>query len=80
MLISLLHNLRMHTLWHRYTYKYYKQDFENSLKIHRRIIDFLKEKNSSPEEIEKVVREHIEIALKPFLSAMKELETNIRQE
>lgn len=80
MLIVLLHNLRMHTLWHRYTHKYYKQDFENSLKIHRRIIDLLKEKNSSPEEIEKVVREHIEIALKPFLSTMKELESIIRDE
>ncbi|HBF43021.1 MAG TPA: hypothetical protein DDW42_05205 [Desulfobacteraceae bacterium] len=67
-------------MWHRYTHKYYKQDFENSLKIHRRIIDLLKEKNSSPEEIEKVVREHIEIALKPFLSTMKELESIIRDE
>jgi len=76
-LIALLHNLRMHTLWHRYTYQYYKEDFRNSLKIHRRIIDLFKEKKVSPEEIEKVVRQHIEVALRPFLSSMERLEMKI---
>lgn len=73
-LISLLRNLRMHTLWHRYTYHYYKEDFKNSLKIHKRIIDLFKKKEVSPEEIEKIVRQHIEVALEPFLAAMEELE------
>ena len=73
-LIGQLHTLRMHTLWHRYTYHYYKEDFENSLKIHRRIIDLFREKKVSAEEIEKVVREHIEVALDPFLVAMGKLE------
>ena len=73
-LIALLRNLRMHTLWHRYTYQYYKEDFRNSLKIHNRIIDLFTEKKVSPEEIEKVVRQHIEVALGPFLAAMEKLE------
>ena len=73
-LITFLRNLRMHTLWHRYTYQYYKKDFRNSLMIHRKIIDLFKEKKVSPEEIEKVVRQHIEIALGPFLTAMEKLE------
>ena len=73
-LIALLHNLRMHTLWHRYTYHYYKEDFKNSLKIHKRIIDLFKKKEVSPEEIEKIVRQHIEVALEPFLKAMEKLE------
>jgi len=73
-LITLLHNLRMHTLWHRYTYQYYKEDFKNSLLIHRKIIDLFKEKKVSPEEIEKTVRRHIEAALGPFLTAMEKLE------
>ena len=73
-LITHLRNLRMHTLWHRYTYQYYKKDFRNSLMIHRKIIDLFKEKKVSPEEIEKVVRQHIEVALGPFLSAMEKLE------
>lgn len=73
-LIALLRTLRMHTLWHRYTYQYYKEDFRQSLKIHRQIIDLFKEKKVSPEEIEKVVRKHIERALEPFLNAMEKLE------
>lgn len=76
-LITLLHNLRMHTLWHRYTYQYYKEDFRNSLKIHRKIINLFREENTSPEEIERVVRQHIEIALDPFLIAMEKLEGGI---
>ena len=73
-LITLLRNLRMHTLWHRYTYQYYKEDFKNSLMIHHKIIDLFKKKEVSPEEIEKAVRQHIEVALGPFLSAMEKLE------
>ena len=73
-LIALLRNLRMHTLWHRYTYQYYKEDFENSLMIHRKIIDLFKKKEVSPDEIEKAIRNHIEAALGPFLSAMEKLE------
>ncbi len=73
-LITLLRNLRMHTLWHRYTYNYYKEDFKNSLMIHQRIIDLFRKKKVSPEEIEKTVRQHIEVALGPFLAAMEKLE------
>jgi len=73
-LIALLHNLRMHTLWHRYTHHYYKEDFRNSLKVHRQIIDLFKEKKVPAEEVEKVVRQHIEVALGPFLNAMEKLE------
>ena len=73
-LIAHLHNLRMHTLWHRYTHHYYKEDFRNSLKIHQRIIDLFKEKEVPAEKIEKVVRQHIEVALGPFLKAMEKLE------
>jgi len=76
-LIALLRNLRMHTLWHRYTYKYYKEDFKNSLMVHRKIINLFKEKKAPPEEIEQAVRQHIEVALDPFLKAMKELEERV---
>ena len=76
-LIALLRTLRMHRLWHRYTHHFYKEDFRNSLEVHRRIIDLFKEQRVSQEEIEKVVREHIERALVPFLEAMGKLEEKI---
>ena len=73
-LIALLRNLRMHTLWHRYTVNYYKADFKHSLMIHQRITNLFKKKKAAPEEIEKIVRQHIEDALEPFLAAMEKLE------
>ena len=73
-LIALLRTLRMHTLWHRYTHHYYKEDFSNSLKIHQKIMDLFKEKKVPAKEIEGVVRQHIEVALGPFLKAMETLE------
>ncbi len=77
-LINLLKYLRMHTLWHRYTYHYYKEDFENSLKVHRQILNLFKRKKVGPEKIERLVRDHIERALQPFLSAMKDLEDELQ--
>lgn len=75
-LINVLKSLRMHTLWHRYTYQYYKKVHRKSLKYHREIIDLYKAEKPSAKRIEKIVREHIEIATEPFLAAMKKLESN----
>ena len=69
-----LYNLRMHTLWHRYTFQYYQQDFKESIALHRRIIDLFASKNTSLQELESLVRHHIEIAMEPFLTAMDKLE------
>ena len=73
-LIALLHNLRMHTLWHRYTYHYYKEDFDRSLEVHKKILDLFKNRRTRQETVEKAVRKHIEEALQPFLRAMDQLE------
>lgn len=74
-LISILKNLHMHALWHRYTYQYHQQDLQSSLLIHRRILDLFKEKSVQPRKIEQVVRQHMEKALGVFIKAMKSLET-----
>lgn len=73
-LISKLYNLRMHTLWHRYTFQYYQQDFKESLALHAQIIDLFAGKNTSMPELEQLVRYHIEIAMEPFVTAMETLE------
>ena len=73
-LIGLLRHLRMHTLWHRYTYHYYKEDFDHSLEIHRKIVELFKNPRTQGQMVENVVREHIEEALTPFINAMKKLE------
>ena len=73
-LIALLQNLRLHTLWHRYTYQYYKKDFKKSLESHRQLIELYKEKEPDRGKIENLFRQHIEVGLDSFLSAMDTLE------
>ena len=73
-LIALLQNLRLHTLWHRYTYQYYKKDFKKSLESHRQLIELYKEKEPDRDKIENLFRQHIEVGLDSFLSAMDTLE------
>lgn len=71
-LIGIVENLRLHSLWHRFCYKYYKEDFGKSLQIHKKILDLFCDKNSDVQEIEKTVRDHIEIALDRFMSYLNE--------
>ena len=71
LLIDLLTTLRMHTMWYRFSYKYYMEDFRKSLRIHKRILDLFKSKKSDPREIEAVVRDHIEMAVERFLAYLK---------
>jgi DNA-binding GntR family transcriptional regulator len=74
LLIDLLTTLRMHTMWYRFSYKYYMQDFRKSLRIHKRILDLFKGKKSDPRKIEAAVRDHIEIAVETFLAFFEERE------
>lgn len=71
-LIRVLENLRMHSIWHRFSYQYYKEDFQKSLAIHRKILALFREKDPDEEVIERTVRQHIEVALKRFLLYLQE--------
>jgi len=71
-LINLLKTLRMHTMWYRFSYKYYKEDFNKSLKIHEKILNLFKSRKSDPKKIEDVVRNHIEVAVERFLAYLEE--------
>ncbi len=77
LLVDLLTTLRMHTMWYRFSYKYYMEDFRKSLRIHKRILDLFKSKKSDPREIEAVVRDHIEMAVERFLAYLEEQEREL---
>jgi len=70
-LIRLLRRLRMHYLWHRFAYKYYQEDFAKTVSYHKKILALFKNKKSDPDEIEKLVRYHIAVALDRFLNYLK---------
>ena len=67
-LINILKTLRMHSLWHRFSYRYYQEDLKKSMTVHRDILDLFKNPESDGDEIEKLVRGHIDVALEKFLT------------
>ncbi len=70
-LIDTLHNLRMHSLWYQFSYKYYQEDLERAYKIHWNIFQKLTDPEADIKEIEHLVRDHIEVALSNFLSYLE---------
>ena len=73
-LIDLLKTLRMHSLWYRFSYQYYKEDLKKSLAVHEKILRLFKSKNTDVKELEAVVQNHIEIAVERFLAYLEEQE------
>jgi DNA-binding GntR family transcriptional regulator len=67
-LINILKTLRMHSLWHRFSYRYYQEDLQKSLAVHRDILNLLQNPESDGDEIEALVRRHIAEALEKFLT------------
>jgi hypothetical protein len=73
-LIALLKNLRMQSIWHRFSYQYYQEDLEKSFKVHQQILALYLKKNTSPEKLGTLVGNHINVALDRFLSYVEEFE------
>ena len=63
LLIDLLQTLRMHRLWYLITYRYQMLNINMAVEVHQKIYDMFKDKNTSLDELETVVRGHIEVAL-----------------
>jgi DNA-binding GntR family transcriptional regulator len=70
----MLKTLRMHTMWYRFSYQYYKEDLNHSWKVHKKILDLFKSKRSDVDELEKVVKDHIAVAAGRFLVYLEEQE------
>jgi DNA-binding GntR family transcriptional regulator len=69
-LIGILDNLRRHSIWFRFTYLYFHEAFEYSLRAHREILDLFKKKDAN--QVEVLVKEHILVGLNPFLQFLRE--------
>ena len=72
LLINLLKTLRMHTMWYRLSYQYYKEDLTKSWRVHKKILDLFKSKKSKPSDVEEVVRDHIAVAADRFIVYLEE--------
>ena len=63
LLIDILQNLRMHRLWYFVSYRYQKLDFQMALDVHERILDLFEQEGTDSQELELLVRNHIDEAL-----------------
>jgi DNA-binding GntR family transcriptional regulator len=71
MLIDMLQNLRMHMLWYRFSYRYYQEDFSVSYRVHEKMVALYKDPKTNPDTLERIVREHIEVAVEKFVSYLE---------
>lgn len=67
LLIDTLQTLRMQNLWHRFSYRYYQENLENSYGVHQRIYELFSAAEPDGDTIRTVVEEHIAVAMERFL-------------
>jgi DNA-binding GntR family transcriptional regulator len=68
LLIDLLNKLRMQRLWCLITYRQQERNFRVSINVHQKIHDMFVNRHSDPQELDAVVRGHIDEALDSLFS------------
>ena len=63
LLTGVLSTLRIHRLWYLVSFRYHRMDFQMALDVHSRILNLFASPDTNPDELEFVVRHHIEDAL-----------------
>jgi len=71
-LIHILQTLRMHSLWYRFSYKYYREDLPGSLAVHQKILGLFRNPRTDPTALAALVQDHIERAAEKFLAYLEE--------
>ena len=73
-LIDTLQTLRMQNMWHRFSYKYYREDLGKSLDDHKKIYQAFSSSSCDPAQCRQLVEDHINIALDRFLEYLNSSE------
>lgn len=71
-LIDLLKTLRMHSLWYRFSYQYYREDLPGSLAVHQTILNLFNDSQTDPVSLATLVQDHIERAAEKFLAYLED--------
>ena len=77
LLINMINNLRIHRMWYYVSYQYHHEYFEKGLKIHQKILELFECKNTDVNELERVVRFHIEEFVERFLGYIHSLKKEV---
>jgi len=70
-LVRILRTLRMHSMWYRFSYRYYGEDLGKSLKDHQTILKMFKKRPPDPQKLAVQVQNHIEVASEKFLAYLE---------
>lgn len=73
-LIETLSRLRLHSLWYRFSYRYYEEDLEKQYLIHEKIYDLFANRKANVKKLEKLVHDHIEVAFEKFVGYLTKKE------
>ena len=79
LLINVLKTLRMHSLWYRFSYQYYKEDLFRSLDVHQKIFAHFRKQDADQQVIGNLVQEHIQVAHRSFLAYLDEQDNRSRK-
>ena len=71
-LINVLKTLRMHSLWYRFSYQYYREDLPRLLDVHQKIFNHFSNQDVGQNVIGKLVQGHIQVAYRSFLAYLDE--------
>jgi DNA-binding GntR family transcriptional regulator len=66
-LIETLTRLRFHTLWYRFSYKYYEEDLQKQFVVHKQIYELFAKRDSDVEKLKGLVENHISVAHEKFV-------------
>jgi DNA-binding GntR family transcriptional regulator len=74
LLKATLTNLRMQSLWHRFSYHYYQEDLPKSYRAHQEIMKCFQSRDKDTERLRELVERHINVALDSFLHFLETFE------
>jgi len=78
-LINVLKTLRMHSLWYRFSYQYYREDLPRLLDVHQKIFNHFSNQDVGQNVIGKLVQGHIQVAYRSFLAYLDEQDIGSRK-
>lgn len=78
-LIETLSRLRLHSLWYRFSYKYYEEDLEKQYAIHEKIYELFTSRENVIKKLEKLVHDHIEVAFEKFVGYLTQENENSKR-
>ena len=71
-LINILNILRMNSHRYRYSLEYYLENFDQNMKDHQQIYEYLCDKSIDSDKLRELVQSHIDDALEPFLKYLED--------